>query len=155
MATQGPMTFFDWALSKTWDGTFHMVSDAWKAVLCTSAQSISRSFVGTSGDARYADLTAELPTANGYTVGGVLLSSVAVARVVSNKIRWTSSPPGWTIATGPITFKYMIIYNNTDVNKSLLGFCDMDTGGGSVSAGIGPMTVSPDAANGFFYGQQP
>jgi hypothetical protein len=44
-----------------------------KAVLTTSTQAITRTFTGSSGNARYTDLTNELGTASGYTAGGVAL----------------------------------------------------------------------------------
>jgi hypothetical protein len=154
MATQGPLTWFDRNILKIGDGTLDLDTMAIKAALLSSSQAISRSFLGTSGEARYSDLTGELATANGYTSGGAALSSVALSRPTASRVRLTSSPVNWTL-TGSITFKYVVLYVDGATNKELLMFADMDTGGGTVSALAGILQFTPDATNGWGYWEQP
>jgi hypothetical protein len=154
MAVQGPMTWIDRALKKIADGTISLTGDTFHAVLLNSTQALSATFTGTSGDAQYADLTGELSTANGYTNGGLALSSVALSRGAANTCIWTSSPPSWTL-TASITLKYIAFVDWTSANKDILAFCDMDTSGGSVSPASGPFALNPDPTNGWLYWTQP
>ena len=114
-------------------------TDAFQAVLTTSAQALTASFTGTSGAARYSDLTAELPTADGYTAGGVALSSVTFTET-AGELTWNSANITWTL-TGSVTFKYMVIYDNTASTKDLVTYCDFDTSGGSISPSSGPLVM--------------
>lgn len=62
---------------------FNLSSDALKAALCTSAQALSAGFLGSSADARFADLTGEISGA-GYTAGGLALSGVSLIYYVAS-----------------------------------------------------------------------
>lgn len=139
----GAFTLFQRGILRLLDGTIDLDSHSLKAVLTTSAQALSGGFTGASGDCRYADLTAELATANGYTAGGVALTGVSLA-IAGSYVKFTANPISWSL-TNSITFKYLAIYDDTAANKNLLCFVDMDTGGGSVSPGAGPLSVTPDA----------
>lgn len=151
MATQGAFIVFDRAKLYIGDGTSALLAaSTFKAVLTTTTQAITQTFTGSSGDCRYADLTNELGTANGYTAAGVTLGSVAITRSSGPVVEWNTASAAWTL-TNTITFKYFLIYNNTLANKNLIGFCDMDTGGGSVSPIAGTLTVAPNAAGWFTY----
>lgn len=153
MAIQGPMTWMDRALKKIADGTISLSGDTFHAVLLNSSQAISATFTGSSGDARYADLTGQLSTANGYTNGGVALTSVALARGAANIVTWTSAPASWTL-TGSITYKYLVLVDWTATNKDILSFADFDTSGGSISPGAGLYSINPDSTYGWLYWQQ-
>lgn len=154
MATQGPMTFFDRTIKKLNDGTLNLSSQQINAILLSSSQAIARSFLGTSGEAKYADLTGEIATGSGYTLAGQALSSVAFTRPSSGAGAFSSASISWTL-TGSITFKYMALYVQGSANQELLMFCDMDTGGGSVTALAGNLQFNPDPTNGWGYWSQP
>jgi hypothetical protein len=149
----GDFFWFDRGLLKVMDGTVDLESDTIKAALCASTQALSRSFTGSSGDARYADLTAELSTANGYTAGGVALASVSLARSGSLN-KFTSSAISWTITGAGVTFKYLVLYADGATNKDLLLVLDMDTGGGSVTSTAGSLTFTPDGSEGWGFWEQ-
>jgi hypothetical protein len=140
----GNFTYFNLAKKKLGDGTFDLDTHTFKAVLCTSSQAIAATFVGTSTDCRYSDLTAELATANGYTAGGATLGSVTWNQSTGT-ITWDAADTAWTL-TGAITFKYLIIYDDTSANDNLLGFVDADTGGGSISPSAGTLNVGWNAS---------
>lgn len=78
----GTPTIFIPAKSKLLKGGFNLSSDALKAALCTSVQALSAGFIGASGDARYADLSAEVANGNGYTTGGNALAGVVLSYYV-------------------------------------------------------------------------
>jgi hypothetical protein len=152
-AVQGAFFWIDRNLLRVWDGTLDLDTMAIKAALLASSQVVSRSFTGGSGEARYADLTGELATANGYTAGGVALSSVAISRPAASTLKLTSAAITWTL-TNTITFKYCALYVSGATNKEILAVCDMDTGGGSVSPGAGTLQFDP-TATGWLTGSQP
>ncbi len=149
MATQGPTVWFNAALNKIVPGgPIDLDSDNFKAVLCTTTQAITAAFSGTSGDCRYSDLTAQLTTANGYTSGGFALTSVTLSRLV-NRVKWAADPILWTL-TGSISFRYMVLFDDTAPNDDLLGFCDMDTSGmANITVQAGALQFSPNSTNGF------
>lgn len=144
MATQGSVTVFNLAKTKFLEKVINLNSDSLKLVLCTSSQSIPATFAGTSTNAQYSDLTAELTTANGYTAGGVALSSVTVNQSAGT-VTFDAADTAWTL-TGSITFKYAILYDNTAANKDLILFIDQDTGGGSITPLAGTLTFQWNAA---------
>jgi hypothetical protein len=154
MATQGPMLWMDRALKKIADGTINLAGDTFHMALLGSAQALSATFTGSSGDARYADLTAELSTTNGYTNGGLALTGASLSRVAVNQTAWTTAAAQWTLTSTGITFKYAAIVDWTAANKDILAFVDMDTGGGLVSPGAGLFALNPDPANGWLYWSQ-
>jgi len=141
----GNFTWFNQALKKIADGTININGTSFKAVLTTVSQSIDKTFAGTSTNCRYADLTAELTTANGYTAGGVALTSELLTRA-ANVVKWTADPISWSLS-GAINFKYLIIYDDAATNKDLLCFVDFDVGGSSNITGNPPsIVITPDTA---------
>jgi hypothetical protein len=103
--------------------------------LTTSSQAIDATFAGTSTDCRYADLTAEVASGNGYTTGGKLLT-VTVTRSGST-VTVDCDDQTWTSAS--FTAKYAVIYDNTSTNKDILGFADLETTSGT---GLTPVNGS-------------
>jgi hypothetical protein len=64
-----------------------------------------------TGNSLWADMSAnELATANGYTAGGISLSSM-VATAITSGYKFSSSSPVWTAAGGSIpVWRYAVIY---------------------------------------------
>lgn len=140
----GPFRWFNAALDKT-DLLDTLPTGTFKAVLCGAAQAIDPTFVGASGDCRYADLTAELATAGGYTAGGLSLSNIVFSRV-ANVVSWTADPLIWALSSA-ITYKYLIIYAD-NANDDLLCFMDANTASGVATSSpvAGSFEVTPNAS---------
>jgi hypothetical protein len=124
-------------------------SHSFNAVLVTSAWSPSAAYAGTSTDARYSDISANEVSGTGYTAGGQAMTSVAFT-VAGTGGKFTSAAPSWSNAT--LTAKYLVIIDQTNTNKDILGYVDLDTTNGtaSVSPTNGTISVTPDATNGWF-----
>jgi hypothetical protein len=148
-----PLYFFDRALLKLTDGTIDLDTTTIKAVLTTSTQALTRTFTGTSGDARYSDLTNELTTANGYTAGGTTITGVLLTRPSANVVKFSSSNISWTL-TGSITAKYLVFYASSATNQDLLMVCDLDDTGSSLTATAGSLVIAPDSTSGWAKLQQ-
>jgi hypothetical protein len=120
----GTFTLFNLAKKKLSDGTFDLDTNVYKMALTTSAQSLTATFVGSSTDCRYADLTNEVANGNGYTTGGVTLANKAVTQ--SGKVvKFDADDVSWTNST--ITARYAVIRtvpNGTAANQKLLAYVD-------------------------------
>jgi predicted porin len=77
----------------------------------------------------YADVSGqELPTAFGYTVGGITLSGVSITRNdTTNKVTITWNNASWTATGGDITAQGLLIFDDTvasPVVDPVIGFID-------------------------------
>lgn len=133
----GSWIVFNRAKLKLANGTFDLDTNTFKMALTTSAQALSATFVGTSTDCRYSDLTAEVASGGGYTTGGKTLA--ATWTQATGTITFDVDDQAWTSST--ITAKYAVIYAD-NTNDDLLCFVDLETGGGSVSTTAGTLTVT-------------
>lgn len=137
----GPWTCFNKGAIKLAQNLIDLDTHSFKLALCGSTQALSRSFVGTSTDCRYSDLTNELATANGYTVGGLSLAGVSLSQA-SNVLTWLANDASWSLS-GSLVFKYGVIYDNSNANKDLFCFFDANTDSGSstVTASASPLLI--------------
>ncbi len=142
----GPFTVFNKAKEKIGDGTIDLDGHTFKIAICGSAQSIAAGFTGTSTDARYADLTAEVANGAGYTTGGATLASVTWAES-GGTVTFDCADPQWSGLTKS-GMKYAVIYSDTATNKDLLAFCELDTVT-TVAVTAGTLTINIHA-NGVF-----
>lgn len=138
----GSFTVFNIAKTKLLTGIHDLDTHTIKAALTTSTQSIDATFAGSSTDCRYADLTNEVANGNGYTTAGVTLT-MSVTRSTGT-VTVDATDAQWTTAT--ITAKYCVVYNDSATNKDLVGFVDLDTGGGSISSTSGTFQVTWNAS---------
>lgn len=69
-----------------------------------------------------ADVTSEV-TGTGYTAGGLSLANKTLTQNTgTNRWKWDADDLSWTGITA--TFRYAVIYNNTDASKSLIAYVD-------------------------------
>ena len=144
--TLGPWILFNHWLEQLTDTDNDIFVDDVHAILLGGGQGLSASFVGTSTDCRYSDLTDEKPTASGYTVGGIILPNKTVVRT-GNLVKFTSDPWEWMIVPMVAGIKYMALYNFDAPNKDLIAFFDFDVdspGTNTVSAD-GVLNYTPHA----------
>jgi hypothetical protein len=98
-------------------------------------------------DDTWADLSAhEHAGANGYTAGGVGLTSVVYTNTAGVDM-WDAADISWTASGGPITAKYAVIYHVA--SGKLIRYCDLDDTG-SRTATDGNTFVIQLSASGIF-----
>jgi hypothetical protein len=141
----GSWTVFNIAKKKLADGTFDLNTNTYKMALTTSAQALAATFVGTSTDCRYADLTNEVAAGGGYTTGGKTLAATWVQAV--GTITFDVDDQAWTSST--ITARYAVIYDDTTANKNLVCFCLLDSTPADVSTTAGTLTITINASGVF------
>ena len=76
----GKVTVLNVALDKLGRKVFDLDADAFNVVLTTNAQALSAAFTGTSGQARYSDLTAEVVGTGAGRDGAVRVGRRRAAR---------------------------------------------------------------------------
>lgn len=148
----GTVTLFRRAQPKIGNEKTDLDTDAFKVALTTSVQAITDDFSGASTDCRYGDLTAEVASGGGYTTGGATLTTVTWTRAAAT-VTFDADDVSWPAST--ITAKYAILYDDTAVNKDLIGFVDLDTGGGSVSTTNGTLLLTWNASGIFTLTKSP
>src|SRR5437763_12082794 len=122
---------------KQWmaDGTFNVASDTFKVTLHSNA------YVPSLTNQVYADLTNELATANGYTSGGLALSSVTWSggSAGNTTTTFTSANPSWNASAGSIgPFRIAVIRKSGTGNghvDPLVCYCVLDTVDVTISSG--------------------
>lgn len=118
----------------------------WNIALFASTSNCNTLGVGTG---LYGDLTGELATANGYTLGGQALTGVTWTNAAGAET-WTSANPVWTASGGSIVARFAVIYKNATVNtivKPLLCVCLLDTTPADVTATSGnTLTITMNAS---------
>ena len=90
-------------------------SDTFKLALITSAQTLTA-----AGQTVYADITGEVANGNGYTTGGATLSNVTYTRTEAVS-KFDCDDQVFT-ATGAITARQYVVYNDTHASKPLVYF---------------------------------
>ena len=91
----------------------------------------------------YADVSGnELPTANGYTIGGNTLAGVAVTEDdVDDRTEVTWNNSSWTAAGGPIgPSPGAIIYDDTHASDAIVGYIDFGVEYTQASGGVATLT---------------
>lgn len=98
-------------------------TDAFALVLLTNAQALTAGFTGSSGQALYADLTAEV-VGTGYTAGGEVMTGVSWS-TTGGVTTFSADPTTWATAT--LTAKYCAIIDTTVAGDPIIGFADLET----------------------------
>lgn len=131
--TAGPFIMFEKARLGLGQKKFDFAADSFYGILCDETQALDETFVGGSTNCTYADLTGELPTAGGYTVGGIALASVTWT-LTGGLCVLDFDNPEWAALTAE--FKYFVVRSATDPAGRLVGFVDLNdaTGPGTITS---------------------
>jgi hypothetical protein len=95
----------------------------------------------------YANVTSELTTANGYTVGGKTMTDRFWVRNGSICTFDVTTDPFWDASGAGIVCRYAFIYDDTAAGKPIICTSDLDSGGVTVANG-NRLTVQMDPTNG-------
>ena len=132
----GPITVPAGNLELLLDGTVDIDTHVIKVALFDSSFSIATRFYTT---------TNELATAFGYTQGGATLASVTWVEAAGVAVL-DAADVTWTAAGGDIVARYAVIYDDTDVGKTIIGYSLLDTTPADVTATAGnTFTITWDA----------
>ncbi|BBK36089.1 hypothetical protein STAQ_11670 [Allostella sp. ATCC 35155] len=136
----GNFTLYGAAIEGIARGLVDLDGHSFRAALCAAGYSPDA-----AAHAALADITNELA---GGDYARVTLTGVAVART-GTTVKFTSDPVDFGSAV-TLTAKYLVIYDDSHASDALLGYVDLNTGGGSAASTNGPFEVSPDATDGWF-----
>ena len=124
-----------------------LAANTFRMVLVTSAYTPNQ-----STHAAWSDISAnEVAAGGGYDTHGKLLTATSTRSGLV--ITFDCDDQSWTAST--ITAKYAVIVRDGDANAALaagdipLCYCDLETGGGSVSTSSGTFAITINAAGVF------
>lgn len=135
------------ALEAIHKGTIDLDSDTFRMVLVTSSYTPAQNTHGAWSDIS----TNEVAAGGGYSTHGKLLTQ-AVTRA-SNVVTFDGDDQSWAAST--ITAKYAVVVKDANADGSLAGtdvplcYCDLESGGGSLSSVAAAFGVAIHA-NGLF-----
>lgn len=136
----GAFVVVDKAIEKIHNGTFDLDTDTWYGVLITSSHTPNN-----STDDLYSDISANEVSGGGYTRQDEVLSVSEAAGTTT--VDATDLDFGNTVT---ITAKYCYILKGAEgapvAGDDILGYVDLDTGGGSVSSNNGDFDITWNAS---------
>lgn len=129
------------------DSTFNLASTTFNMALF-----LSTSNCATQTNSLYGYLTNEVANANGYTTGGVTLSSVTWT-ISTATATFTAGNAVWTASGGSITARYAVVYGSGTLNghlNPLVAFALLDNTPADVTATSGNTLTVQMNASGMF-----
>ena len=127
-------------------GTVDLDSNTFRMALVTASHTPNQSTHST-----WADVSANEATGTGYTSSGKLLTCTVNRSALV--VTFDCDDQSWAAST--ITAKYAIIVKDADANgalastDALVAFCDLETGGGSLSTTAGAFAITINASGVF------
>lgn len=93
----------------------------------------------------------QTPNGNGYTTGGVSLTSVTWTET-NGLLTFDSADPSWTASGGSIIARYAVLYDDTTTSPvdALVAYCLLDTTPADVTIADGNTLTLQISANGYF-----
>jgi hypothetical protein len=140
----GNFTVYGLAKEAALEGLIDFDTDTFVAILVTSSYTPS-----VNADDTYSDVSAnELPTAGGYTAGGQVISPLTVSHSAGTVTVDSATNPSWGSST--LTAKYLVVVRRAGgslvAGDLLVGYVDLNDGGGSVSTVAGTLSVTWNAS---------
>ena len=136
----GAWTFTDASRTSLLNGTFDLDTDTFLMALFLSTSNIG------AASTTYAGLTNEHANANGYTTGGISLSTLALSGTTTVTVDETTNPV-WTASGGSIVARFAVIYES---GGNVLCYCLLDSTPGDVTATNGNTLTVTFHASGIF-----
>ena len=139
----GPFVFYD-ASAENIGKTINLSTDTIKLALVTAAYTFS------AAHDEYADITNELTTANGYTIGGFTLTTKTYVQT-AGVAKFNSDAAVWNVTGSNVVARRAIMYSDTSSGKKLIGTFLLNSTPADVTTTPGnALTVGPHATNGWF-----
>lgn len=79
-----------------------------------------------AANANWADIAANEITGDGYTAGGLSVSTLAFTNTAGT-VTWNCDDPSWSAGVSGIAARYCVFYDNTDASKTLICYSLLDT----------------------------
>lgn len=126
----GPFILVDNAIEQIANGTIDLTTDTFRAVLVTAAHTADPS------DETWADISANEASGSGYTGDGIDVSPLVVSRTGGTIKVDSATNPSWDPATVSAKYIYLMREGGTGLASGdlILGYRDLNTGGGNLSA---------------------
>jgi hypothetical protein len=143
----GKWKLYSLAKKRIGDGTLDLDTNTFKMALFLAASNAN-----TLTHSVLADLTNQHANANGYTTGGVTLTSVTWAES-SGTVTFDSADPVWTASGGSIVARFAVIYQSGTFNSLtdvLVAVCLLDTTPADVTTTTGNTLTIVQNASGIF-----
>jgi len=127
-------------------GTIDLDTNTFRMVLVTATHTPNQATHST-----WADMSADEAVGTGYTASGKLLTCTVNRSALV--VTFDCDDQSWAAST--ITAKYAVIVKDTDANgtiastDALLAYCDLETGGGSLSTTAGTFAITINASGVF------
>lgn len=129
------------------DGSIDWDTNTFKIALFTSASNCA-----TLTHDALADLTGQVAAGNGYTTGGVTLTSVTWTNTAGT-VTFDAADPSWTASGGSITARFAVIYQSglfNGVTDALVCFALLDNTPADVTVTAGNTLTIQFSASGIF-----
>lgn len=131
----GAWTFPTAALTQILNGGFDFDTDTFKVALFTNSGNIGAS------STTYASATGEVASGNGYTTGGVSISTMEISGTTTVKVTETGTTIEWTASGGSIVARYAVLYKS---GGNIVCYCLLDSTPADVTVTDGnTLTVTP------------
>jgi hypothetical protein len=138
--TAGPWTVYDNAVLGITEGLFNLNTNKFAMIL------MGQAYMPTvATDTKYSDISAfELPTANGYTVGGVIIPQTSEV-LVADAVTLSGSAATWANFSAQFRWAVIVRQAGNSLAPTDLLLCYSDcTGASALSQGAGPLTIMAD-----------
>lgn len=140
----GKWKLYNTAKEKIGQALIDLDGHSFKCALFTStsnANTLTNTLLG--------DLTNQVSNGNGYTTNGVTLTSVTWTNS-SGTITFDGDIPQWLASGSGFSFKYAVIFDDTVAFDPLLAVCDLNVGGGNLTANSSDFVTITIPASGIF-----